>query len=167
MKKAVIEAIIEERDRRKKSRRLKKGCKKVLRFFLSTTGLLLLNTMVMVLGAYIFKHLEEANELAECVNKRKDYYIAENVTLEMLMGMVVRLDDIEELSVEGEAEVVEYFQDSLKSFALSVLDTGYRITKECELMGTEEGESYGWSFTGALVFTLTVITTIGGYDFGQ
>lgn len=157
MEKAVIDAIIEERNRRKKSRRLKKGSKKVLKFFLSTSGLLLLNALVMVLGAFIFRHLEHPNELAECANMRRDYYIAEDVTLKMLMRMAMRLDAVGELAAEGEAEVVESFQDSLKSFALSVLDSGFRVTKDCELIGTE-GE---WSFAGSLVFTLTVITTIG------
>lgn len=163
MEKAVIDAIIEERDRRKKSRRIKKGFKKVLKFFLSTSGLLLLNALVMVLGAFIFQHLEHPNELAACVNMRRDYYIAEDVTLDKLMGMAMRLDTVGELSAEGEEEVIEYFQRYLKSFALSVLETGYRVTKDCELIGTEEGEGCDWSFTGSLVFTLTVITTIGEF----
>ena len=163
MERAVVNAIIEEREKRKKSRQVKKMCKKILRFLLSTTGLLLVNAAVMIIGAYIFQHLEQGNEIAECFKKHSDYYIAENLTLVRLMELAQRVEqEVEEGQPieEQQPDVKQHLQMYLKSFALSVLDTGYNLTRDCQLL-KEDGEGSVWSLTSSLVFTLTVVTTIG------
>ena len=157
----VIEAIKEERERKRKSKRFKKACIRVIKFFLSTAGLFILNIGVLFLGAFIFKHLELTNEIESCKNSRNDYMEAENATLILLMDMAQRMDGIGSLSAQGKQEVVDEFQGYLEAFALSVLDTGYDVSLDCDMLGLEGGHEPDWSITGSLVFAVTVTTTIG------
>jgi len=157
----VVDAIIEHRDKKRKSKQLKKGCIKVFKFFLSTAGLFLINGLILGLGAFIFNKLEATNELANCRNSRSDYQEAENATLILLMDMAQRMDGVGQLTGDDKQKVVDEFQGYLESFALSVIDTGYSVGKDCELLGTPEGEEYDWSFTQSFVFAVTIATTIG------
>lgn len=157
----VIEAIREERERKRKSKRFRKACIRVLKFFLSTAGLFIINIAVLFLGAFIFKHLELTNEIEGCKNSRNDYEEAENATLILLMDMAQRMDGIGSLSSQGKQEVVDEFQGYLEAFALSVLDTGYDVSLDCDMLGEPGGPEPDWSLTGSLVFAVTVTTTIG------
>lgn len=162
--KAVVEAIKEERDRKRKSKRCKKACIKVLKFLLSTVGLMLINGLLILGGAYIFSHLEQTNEKQGCINQQNDYFEAENATLILLMDMAQRMDGVGAMTDAELLAVVAEFRDYLKSFALSVLDTGYDVSVDCQRMGEEGGPSYSWSISGSLVFAFTVVTTIGKFQ---
>jgi len=157
----VVDAILEERERKKKAKKAKKYCIKVIKFLASTIGLLLINIAWMVAGAFIFQHLEEMNELEGCRNAKTDYEAAENATLTLLMDMAQRLDGVGAMSDQNKLAVVEEFQGYLDSFALSVLDTGHDHTVDCEMMGKPNGTEFNWSWQGSLVFAVTVVTTIG------
>lgn len=159
--KIVLDAIMEKRAKEKSSRRIKKACLKIFKFLLSTAGLLVINVIILVLGAFIFKHLEEANEIQVCNNSRGDYYKAENATLLFLMQMAEGFDASGPMKEADRLKAVEQFSDYLKSFALSVLETGYDISEECEKIGEPGGPRQKWSLIRSLVFSLTVITTIG------
>lgn len=157
----VIEAIMDEREKKRKSKKMKKWCIGVFKFFLSTAGLLILNGLVMALGGFIFENLETENEIQGCKNSAIDYFDAENATLILLMDKAQQLDGISTYSAEQKQELVNTFQDHLRQFSLSVLDTGHDYQKDCDLLGTPEGEELDWSFRGSLVFAVTVVTTIG------
>ncbi|XP_067928677.1 TWiK family of potassium channels protein 9-like [Watersipora subatra] len=158
---AVVEAIREEREKKRKSRRLKKACIKVLKFLFSTAGLFLINAALILGGAYMFSHLEKTNEQQGCRNSRDDYKEAENATLILLMDMAQRMDGIGAMTDVELLEVVAEFRGYLESFALSVIDTGYDVSLDCETMGEEGGTEFNWSVKGSLVFAITVATTIG------
>lgn len=159
----VVEAIKEERDKKKKTRRIKKTCIKVVKFFLSTAGLGVLNGLFLALGAYIFSHLEQTNELENCKSKALEYYDAENATIILLMDMAQRMDGIGAMSNQEKQGVIDEFQGYLESFALSVLSTGYDVGVVCDDKGTP-GNDYEWSFQNSLLFALTIATTIGQYE---
>lgn len=161
--KAVVDAIKEERGRKKKAKKAKKACIKILKFFLSTAGLFLINGLLLVGGAYLFSHLEKTNELQSCKNARDDYIEAENATLILLMDMAQRMDGLGTMDDDELAAIVAEFRGYLEAFALSVLDTGHDVSVDCDKMGTPEGKEYLWSFTGSLVFAVTVATTIGEF----
>lgn len=158
---AVVLAIKEVREKKKKTKRFKKACIKVLKFFFSTAGLFLINGLILIGGAFLFSHLEQTNEQQSCINARNDYIKAENATLILLMDMAQRMDGVGAMTDEELLEVVAEFRGYLESFALSVLDTGYDVSLDCDKMGTDDGEEFSWSFTGSLVFAVTVATTIG------
>lgn len=162
---SVVEAILQSREQKKKSRKLKKGCIKVAKFFLSTAGLAVINGIILVIGAYIFEHLEQTNEQEVCKNQRRDYLEAENATVILLMDMAKRLDGVGAMSGQKKQEVIDEFQRHMESFALSVLDTDYDVSKDCDKMGEVGGPEFDWSFKGSLVFAVTVATTIG--EFGK
>lgn len=159
--KAVVEAIMEERHKKKKAKKMKKICIKTLKFAMSTTGLMIANIGVMLLGGFIFSRLEEVNEKQSCVNSRLDYQKAENATIILLMDMATQLAGQTALSDQQRASTQADFQKYLQDFAGGVLTTGYDPALVCETLGEPDGASLDWSFEGAVLFALTVVTTIG------
>ena len=115
-----------------------------------------------VAGGFIFKHLEQTNEKQECIRAEDLYNPAENETAYKMWDVARNLgqdDDTIDLAL------LEYTK-LLRKFRTTVLELGYD-GKNCSIMGEPNGPGYQWSFAGALLFSVTVITTIGEYLTGK
>jgi len=140
-------------DRRK---RAIKGClKKALKFTFSQFGLCAVVTLYAVAGGFIFQHLEKTNEKQECLEAMLKYYPMENAT-------VYRLWDVASSFQEKDDAVfaLDAFQKQLQSYRDDVLALGYDGSN-CSAMGEPGGPQYQWSYSGSLLFSVTVFTTIG------
>ncbi|CAH1797996.1 unnamed protein product, partial [Owenia fusiformis] len=138
-------------DTEKKKKTLGTICKKVLKFMFSHIGLCGMVVAYSIAGGFIFKHLEKHNEWTECIKSRDQYMPKENETIKRL----VKVMGSQRTLVEKEEE----FNRTLRTFRLNVLEIGYD-GKDCENMGNEDGPAFQWSYPGALLFSVTVITTI-------
>lgn len=157
----IANALDAEREKRRRLKRLRKVCSRIMRFLLSTVGLIALNAVIIVVGAYTFQHLEEINEIEMCYHARHDYHMAENETLLLLMNATRQLQSLGNISDNVQADFQQDVKDLLKSYALSALGTKYNITVSCEDMGKHNGTELKWSLAGSFLFAATVITTIG------
>lgn len=140
-------------DRRKKAM---KGClKKAFKFIFSQFGLCAIVTLYGVAGGFIFQHLEKTNEKQECLEAMLKYYPMENAT-------VYRLWDVASSFQEKDDAVfaLDAFQKQLQSFRDDVLALGFDGSN-CSAMGEPGGPQYQWSYSGSLLFSVTVFTTIG------
>lgn len=158
---SVLDAIKATREKKKKSKRLKKFCIRIGKFFISTAGLGILNIALFIAGAIMFEMLEKPNELQECINARNDFDVTQNATLTLLMDMT------QGLVGRGIAYDAQKTYDEYKAhvvlFAEGVLDSGHDTSKVCEEMGTPNGTEFSWGFTSSLLFAVTIGTTIGKY----
>ncbi|XP_064609625.1 potassium channel subfamily K member 18-like [Liolophura sinensis] len=107
-----------------------------------------------VAGGFIFEHLEKNNELQICYESRNEYLPIENNTIESLIKVTQQYADLEDQRDNFE-KILEKFRDN--SIAI-----GYD-GKNCSQYGMPDGPVYRWSWAGSLMFSVTVITTIG-YD---
>lgn len=151
----VVAAIMEERQKKRKTKRFKKACAKVLKFTVSTAGLMVINFGIMALGGYIFTQLELDNEIQSCKNAEADYILAENNTLILIMDIAQQMDGSGPLSDEELLKKQDEFKENIRKFALSVLDTGFQYDTDCD---TKE---HDWRFINSLLFAVTIVTTIG------
>ena len=133
----------------------KEYCKKFTKFMFSHIGLCGMVMAYAVAGGFIFEHLEKHNEQKECEDAMFEYIKYENTTL-------VKLFKVHEEKQLGEYFVLLEFQKILRSFRNSSVDLKYKGIN-CSAMGEKDGPPYSWSFPGALLFSVTVITTIGEY----
>lgn len=130
-------------------------CKKALKFMFSHIGLCGMVVAYSVAGGFIFQHLEQTNERMECQRSLEKYEPAENDTVHKLWQISAnfRNDDLMEIAVKE-------FQKVLQSFRKVTLDLGYD-GRNCSMYGEPDGPSYSWNFPGSMLFSVTVITTIG------
>ncbi len=128
-------------------------CKKVLKLSFSHIGLSGMVIAYTIFGGFIFKHLEQPNELAECKRDRDDYYPLLNLTSHILLEISMQFR-----TVNDPGYVLDEFEQQLTKFGKEILTLGYNGTNCTEM---EEKNKYQWSFPGALLFSVTVITTIG------
>ena len=147
---------VEEDDEKKGG--AKNCCKKVLKFMFSHIGLCGMVIAYSVAGGFIFQHLEQTNERMECEKAYEKYHPAENDTMHKLWNIAqsFRNDDDED-------NALNEFQKVLQNFRKIVLDLDYD-GRNCSLYGEKDGPSYLWNFPGALLFSVTVITTIGKHS---
>ena len=135
-------------------------CKKFLKFLFSHIGLCGMVVAYSVAGGFIFQHLEQTNEKQECVKKMDKYNPMENETTfklwEIAQAFVPESNDDTEIEPKALGEI----ESILKKFRTDVLELDYD-GKNCTIMGDEGGPGFQWSFPGALLFSVTVITTIG------
>ena len=137
----------------------KNCCKKVLKFVFSHIGLCGMVIAYSITGGFIFQHLEQTNELEECRKARDRYDPLLNATSNTLWEISTNFRNDEDMEwALGE------FVKQLNNFRTDVLALGYD-GKNCTQM--EDEKKYQWSFSGALLFSVTVITTIGKYRFTE
>ncbi|KAI0241644.1 hypothetical protein LSAT2_021866 [Lamellibrachia satsuma] len=101
--------------------------------------------------------IDQTNEYEECNKAREKYEPAENDTVWKLWDIAAsfRNDDDREYAMTEYQKIIVTFRDN-------VLGLGYD-GKNCSAMDDPDGPGYQWNFAGALLFSVTVITTIGEY----
>lgn len=107
-----------------------------------------------VAGGFIFEHLEKNNELQICYESRNEYLPIENNTIESLIKVTQQYADLEDQR--------ENFEKILEKFRDNSIAIGYD-GKNCSQYGMPDGPVYRWSWAGSLMFSVTVITTIGKF----
>lgn len=138
-------------------------CKMFTKFFLSHIGLCVMVVLYSVAGGFIFQHLEQTNEKQECIKKMDKYTDMANGTVDELwtasQAFVQQwIDDNQD--EERAQEAISEFRSYLVRFRDDTIELDYD-GKDCDKMGEDDGPGYQWSFPGALLFSVTVITTIG------
>ena len=128
-------------------------CKMFWKFMFSHIGLCLLVVLYCVAGGFIFEHLEKANELEICYESRKEYIPMQDRTLENLKKVIL------ENNLDTDAMMIQ-MKSILQTFRNNSLAIGYD-GRDCDGYGNPNGPVYEWSWAGALMFSVTVITTIG------
>ena len=130
-------------------------CKKTMKFLFSHIGLCGMVIAYSVAGGFMFQHLEQTNEQQECFKAQSKYLPVLNATMFALWEISTSFDG------DGDMELVwREYRTQLEGFRNAVLSLGYD-GKNCSAMDEESGPGYQWSFPGALLFSVTVITTIG------
>jgi len=83
------------------------------------------------------------------------YVPMENATVSKLWGIAssFNTDDDEELALASFKAQIQKFRDDVQAL-------GYDGSN-CSIMGEDGGPTYHWNFPGSLLFSITVITTIG------
>ncbi len=160
-------------DGRQRTSKCGRRCKIVLKHLFSHVGLTLIIITYSIIGGFIFRHLEETNEKQECIKLMNKYTPLENKTAYNIWEIAkVYVDEFEQTAgseatkLEDAAKVE--FEKILRGFQTDLLELKYD-GKNCTFMGEADGPGYRWSFAGALLFAVTVITTIGEYlkKFGE
>ena len=138
----------------------KNCCKKTLKFLFSHIGLCLMVVAYAIAGGFIFQHLEKPNEKAVCSKGQEKYGPMENNTKYKLWMLAKTYTEGDVDDPENEMNALSEIQKLLSTFRDNSLDLGYN-GENCSMMGEPGGPSYSWGFPGALLFSVTVITTIG------
>lgn len=132
-----------------------KGClKKTVKFTFSQFGLCALVTLYAVAGGFIFQHLEKTNEKQECFELMLRYVPMENATVHRLWDIASSFQE------DDVASALDAFRKQIQNFRDDVLTLDYDGSN-CSAMGEPEGPPFRWSYPGALLFSVTVFTTIG------
>ena len=140
-------------------------CKTFTKFIFSQLGLCGMVILYSAAGGFIFQHLEQTNEKQLCLEAENAYMPMEHTKKHDLWEMSKAFynqytKDGDDPEVQTKA--LAAFKDELIKFRDDALELGYD-GKNCSKMGEVDGPGYQWSFPGALLFSVTVITTIGGY----
>ena len=130
-------------------------CKMFWKFMFSHIGLCAMVVLYCVAGGFIFEHLEKANELEICYESRKEYLPMQDRTLENLKKVIL------ENNLDTDAMMIQ-MKSILQTFRNNSLAIGYD-GRDCDGYGNPNGPVYEWSWPGALMFSVTVITTIGNF----
>ena len=153
-----------EEDYGRDSGGFKECCKTFTKFIFSQLGLCGLVITYSVAGGYIFQHLEQTNEKQLCMEAMEAYIPMEFTKKTGLWTMSKAFYN--QYTKDGndpevQAKALAAFKSELVQFRDDVLELGYD-GQNCTKMGEADGPGYQWSFPGALLFSVTVITTIGG-----
>ncbi|ESN94959.1 hypothetical protein HELRODRAFT_102762 [Helobdella robusta] len=108
-----------------------------------------------IIGALVFQNLETTNEKQQCIRKMNAYNPIENETAEELWkaAQVFQQIDDEENALDAIYDIVVDFRQK----ALALKYDG----KNCSQIGVDGGPQSDWSFSGSLLFCVTVFTTVG------
>lgn len=122
------------------------GLKMIIMFIFSHVGLTGCVVGYSILGGWIFKGIEAPYEREL---RRQAGEIREKYTLKIVKVSEEALRDGQNLS-NASADLVQEFEEEIVRFTDA---TGWD--------GSEEEEEVKWSYSGALLYSVTVITTIG------
>ncbi|KAH3836615.1 TWiK family of potassium channels protein 7-like [Dreissena polymorpha] len=134
----------------------KKGdglCKVFTKILFSHIGLCAMVVAYSVAGGFIFEHLERENEKAICIESEDEYTPMQEETLNNLKKVIL------ENNLNTDAMMIQ-MKSILQTFRNNSLAIGYD-GKNCDAYGEPNGPVYRWSWAGSLMFSVTVITTIG------
>ena len=128
-----------------------------LKFIVPKVALILLVTLYAFAGGWIFQHLESTNEKQECFEKMNKYQPMVNETVDQIWATISSYRN------PGDAEAaIEAFQKQLSTFRDRTLSIGYDGT-DCSSLGEVNGTTLKWSLPGAVLFSITVFTTVGEF----
>ena len=129
-----------------------------MKFLFSHVGLCVMVILYCVAGGFIFEHLEKNNEEQICYDSRDEYIDMEERTLNNTIKV------IKEQEGSGQTDVlVIQLQSILATFRDNSIAIGFD-GKNCTAYGETDGPKYKWSWSGALFFSVTVISTIGKFS---
>ena len=138
------------------SNKKKEGCcRKFMKFLFSHVGLCAMVVLYCVAGGFIFEHLEKNNEQQICYDSRDEYEPMENKTLNQMISVITENENAADKSV-----MTIQLRSILQTYRDNSIAIGYEGTV-CGDIGKEGGVPYQWSWSGALYFSVTVISTIG------
>ena len=146
---------MEEEERRARRRRQRQSvvgcCKKMMAFLFSHIGLAGMVVAYSIMGGFLFKWLEAPYEATEklAILGRKEDEIQKIYSLAML----VKSDKIDKDNFT--MVLREIFLDFQELVTVAVKDKGW------DGKDTTDETALQWSFAGALLYAVTVITTIG------
>ncbi|KAH9492762.1 Potassium channel sub K member 18 [Bulinus truncatus] len=134
-------------------------CKKITKFLFSHIGLCAMVVLYCVAGGFIFEHLEKNNEEQICYESRSEYEPMQSKTINSTLkifydyGGAITNEQTRDLMILQLESVLETFRNN-------TLAIGYN-GRWCQLYGQPNGPTYDWSWAGAVLFSVTVVTTIG------
>ena len=163
--------------------------RKCLRLACSHIGLCGMVVAYSIAGGFIFQILESPNEKQECITAQQRYSVLENATIRELLNLGIfsslgnspTLENSSSLgkssnlgnasslgnastnfTPDGDIEdtLVELHRSVLAAFRDDVIHVSYD-GKNCSQMDETGGTGHQWSFPGSLLFSVTVITTVG------
>ncbi|KAK3596859.1 hypothetical protein CHS0354_039854 [Potamilus streckersoni] len=144
-------ALLEESRFQKGLKGFEHGAKRFVTFLFSHVGLTCLVVAYTILGGFIFMALESPYEIYQ----RELTVTNQKVFLDQILNMVDNTTMID-LQYNKQAWTVEV-DHLLRRFQKEV----YKFTNERNWDGRTGEEELQWSFAGALLYSVTVITTIG------
>lgn len=124
-------------------------CRHFVAFLFSTVGSCCLLVAYTVLGGFVFQYLESQNEM----NMKEDMKVTRWRYVAMLWNITESFNVLYELNWTLEADAI------LENFTNHV----FQVTKKKGWDGTDGDMELQWSFPGALLYSITVVTTIGEY----
>lgn len=147
---------MEEEERRERRRRQKQKvvtcCKKFAAFLFSHIGLASMVVAYSILGGFVFQAIEapEEERMRQAMADWKE-------------GVVEKLcrTTVSSLNLSEPVALLENFREEARKILTEFQQHAIKAGKEKGWDGTDTTEVVQWSFAGALLYALTVITTIG------
>ncbi|KAM3723635.1 TWiK family of potassium channels protein [Dirofilaria immitis] len=139
------------------------GWKKYMRIILPHIGLIILSLLYTIGGAFAFYYLERPHEIAVRRESLKDISTQRKLMLDELWVMLndesVSDEEIKRLAIHHVDNVTRVLFEAFGTHYISAshLRTSTASSSVDEFME----EEYSWTFTTALFFTATLLTTIG------
>ena len=118
----------------------------------SHIGTFLMVIVYVTLGGFLFKYLEENNEVMACKQKYNKYSSKLNESLQRIIAI--------SMSYVKTGQIPRGLENSLSSFAKEVFKINYDPTKNCNTIG-RPGNLAHWNLYNSIFFCVTIITTIG------
>ena len=106
-------------------------------------------------GAYAFMALEQTNEKEVCVKNSDVYNKMVNSTASSLWGIFKTYKVAEDPTAQ-----LSKIEDQINTFFSNYLSLTYD-SRNCSNLGQPDGDDYNWNFAGALLFSITIFTTVG------
>lgn len=151
---AVIVCPNSESERDTVGSRRRKKCVSCLRHFVaflfSTVGSCCLLVGYTIFGGFLFQFLEARNEMVN----REDMRHTRRLYVKMLWNVTENLNVLYEMNWTVEADAI------LANFTKHV----FQASKRKGWDGTDREMELQWSFSGALLYSITVVTTIGNTE---
>ena len=133
-------------------------CRSIGKFLFSHIGLSFLVVLYCVAGGFIFEHLEKNNEQEICFESRSEYNPMEAKTINSTMKIFTDYGGVTTTANRALMEI--QIRSILDTFRSNTLAIGYD-GRDCNAYGMPDGPTYQWSWAGGLMFSVTVVSTIG------